>query len=133
MQLPKENLKNLGLPGFKPWLTLQYWYRALTNWTSKPAGIIALCNYVNILLKRFHSNGHTIRLILQTQKLRASPKSSKYSLWLWNCYKVMMVVYGNRKITLIKLSSCCMKLHHYHSITLNLSNQAWKIFWGLNC
>ena len=44
-----------------------------------------------------------------------------------------MVIYGNRKITLIKLSSCCLKLHHYNSISWNLSNQAWEFFWGLNC
>ena len=45
----------------------------------------------------------------------------------------MMVIYGNRKITLIKLSSCCLKLHHYNFISWNLSNQAWEFFWGLNC
>ena len=127
LQLPKENLKNLGLPGFKPWLALQQWCSALTNWASKPAGIIPLCNYVKILLKRFHFNGHTIRFLTDSK----DSQDSKYSLWLWNCKVVMVIhVYGNRKITLIKLSSCCLKLNH--SISLNVSNQAWEILWGLN-
>ena len=132
IQLPKENLKNLGLPGFKPWLALQYWCSTLTNWASKPAGIIALCNYVKILLKRFHFNGQTIRFPTDS-KVRRISQDSKYSLWLWNCYKVMMVhcnIWQQKDYFyfLIPVSVYIVYIVYKRRLTLFVTNLTWHSF-----